>query len=32
MTSSAARNAAPSPEVLPFDPDFCPIKPPTGNR
>jgi thymidine kinase len=31
MTSSAARNAAASPEVLPFDPDFCPIKPPTGN-
>ena len=32
MTSSAARNAAPSPEVLPFDPDFCPIKPPTTHR
>jgi len=31
MTSSAARNAAPSAEVLPFDPDLCPIKPPTGH-
>ena len=31
MTAHAARNAAATPEVLPFDLDLCPIKPPTGN-
>jgi thymidine kinase len=30
MTAHAARNAAATPEVLPFDLDFCPIQPPTG--
>jgi thymidine kinase len=30
MTSHAARNAAASPDVLPFDLDFCPIQPPAG--
>src|ERR1035437_8005897 len=30
-TSHAAHNAVASPEVLPFDPDFCPIQPPIGN-
>jgi len=28
MTSYAARNASASPEVLPFDLDFCPIQAP----
>jgi thymidine kinase len=31
MTAHAARNAAATPEVLPFDLDLCPIQPPTGN-
>jgi thymidine kinase len=31
MTSNAARNAAASPEVLPFDLDFCPIQAPQGS-
>jgi thymidine kinase len=31
MTSNAARNAAASPDVLPFDLDVCPIRHPTGN-
>jgi thymidine kinase len=31
MTAHAARNAAATPEVLPFDLDFCPIQPPNGH-